>query len=379
MLRFFEKGDSCDILLDSPLEFEDLELLKELFTRSYKHWHVEFCMVYSIDAQMVELLYQEINENGKYIDISTHKHKLNNYLGKIGFHTALQVLNRDSGIATQNIEIILIGGSAGSSEKVLEAIKELKLTNLAVVIVQHIETEAQQLFDKILQNYTNVEVSYPADGERIKKGRIYLAPNGKHLKVDNGCFILSDESKYNFSKPSISVSYESFSYFYRGSLLVIQECGYLSDGVDKLTMLKANNTKIIIQDEMECEAKSMVLDAYKLRVHDYIFDIKNIIYYINFLNKVASHSEWVEYLLEMISIKYGYDFRLYQREMISRRISTFMIKHSIKSIKVAIEMILFKKSFFKEFFLEVSINVTEFFRDPNSYKSVIPIFYRNHL
>ena len=371
MLKFFEKGYSCDILLESPLHVENIQSLKNLFCKNYSSWHVEFGRIYSIDAEMVELLHKEIIVNKKHINITTHKYKLNRYLHQLGFKAVFKSLIKNDILDIQNIQLVLIGGSADSSPKILEIIKQIDLNNLTLVVVQHVETQGKQIFDKILQKYTNAKVLYAKDGERINKGVIYLSPHNKHLKVKDGCFVLSDEEKYNFARPSISLSYESFSSFYKDSLLVIQECGYASDGVDKLELLRKNKTKIIIQDEVECEAKSMVINARAEGFYDYILDLENIIYYINLLNINLDYDGWIDYLLEMISKKYGYDFRLYQRAMIKRRVDAFMIKHAIKSIKATVGVILFNRSAFKGFFLEVSINVTEFFRKPTSFKSII--------
>jgi len=371
VLKFFERGYSCDILLEPPIHTQDIENLQKLFCKNYRSWHVEFGRIYSIDAEMVELLYKEIIQNKKHINITTHKYKLNRYLHQLGFKAIFESLIKNDIVNIDNIEIVLIGGSADSSPKILEIIKQTNLKNLALVVVQHVEPQGKQLFDKILQQYTDSKVLYAKDGKKINKGIVYLAPHNKHLKVKNGYFVLSDEEKYNFSKPSISISYESFSAFYKEKLMVIQECGYACDGVDKLKFLRANDTKIIIQDESECEAKSMVINARADGVYDYILKLDDIISYIDFLDKQLSDDGWVNYLLDMILKKYGYDFRLYQREMIKRRIDAFMIKHTIKSLKTTVGIILFNKSAFKGFFLEVSINVTEFFRKPTSLKNII--------
>ena len=101
---------------------------------------------------------------------------------------------------------------------------------------------------------------------------------------------------------------------------------------------------------------------------------KDIEEYIDFLDKRLVYFEWVNYLLEHIFIRYGYDFRRYQRDMLDRRLKVFMIKHDIKHIKDCVGVILFNKSAFKGFFLELSINVTEFVR---SSTTIFPIFVFN--
>ena len=371
MLKYFERENSCHIVITPFITVADIENLESLLEKKYNSWLIEFGRIYSLSLEMIELLYKAMFEEHKNIEISTHKNKLNSYLHKLGFRTNFVSWIKDDVLDIHNIELILIGGSANSSEKIMKIVEKANFDNLSLVIVQHVEAGKKGIFDKILQKFTSHKVSYASSGQKIKKSCIYLAPSDKHLKVDNGCFYLSDEEKFNFSKPSVSVSYESFSSYYKEKLLVIQECGYASDGVDKLESLRTNNSKIIIQDIDECEAKPMIQNALNIGVHHYVLTEENIINYINILNKEASDDIWIDYLLEMIFKMYNYDFRLYYRDMVKRRLDIFMIKHEIKSIKDAVGVILFNKSAFKGFFLELSINVTELFRKPNSFKQMI--------
>lgn len=378
MLKFFERSGSCDILLEYPIEPEDNKKLALLFNKEYLSWHISFARIYMIDAQMIHLLYRETIEKQKNIHITTHKYKLNRYLHKLGFQALFISLIKDDVLHVKGIEVVLIGGSADSSPKIMEIVKQTSQKNITLIIVQHVESTGKQLFDAILQNYTHNKVSYAKDAQRIKKGMIYLAPNDKHLKVREGYFELTDETKYNFAKPSISISYDSFSSYYKEKLLVIQECGYANDGVDKLEMIKRNNATLIIQNSDECKAKPMITHALEVGVQDYVLTLNEIINYINFINMKLQSEDWIDYLLEKVLEKYGYDFRRYQRAMLRRRLNVFMLKHEIMHIKDAVNVILFNKSAFKGFFLEVSINVTELFRKPKSFDYTIKLLKKFH-
>ena len=75
----------------------------------------------------------------------------------------------------------------------------------------------------------------------------------------------------------------------------------------------------------------------------------------------------LEYLLNEIYRHYGYNFHLYKRDMIQRRLDVFMVKHNLIELDSTIALILLSKLAFKAFFLDVSINITEFFRNPQSF------------
>jgi chemotaxis protein methyltransferase CheR len=85
----------------------------------------------------------------------------------------------------------------------------------------------------------------------------------------------------------------------------------------------------------------------------------------------------VEALIKEIHTQYGYDFSGYARASVYRRIKRFLGQKHLQSID-ELRKFLFTDSFFFENFLqEITVNVTEMFRDPTFYKSlrenVLPI------
>ena len=74
-------------------------------------------------------------------------------------------------------------------------------------------------------------------------------------------------------------------------------------------------------------------------------------------------------LLEAIFQKYGYDFRNYSKAHIKRRLMHRMAIGKFESISLIQDKILRDKQFFVELLADLSINVTEMFRDPDFYSS----------
>jgi len=368
MIKFFESENLCHIILENPLLLDDIEMLKSLFKRDFDTWNLEFGRVYNVNIEVIETLYQSIKIQNKNIKIITHKSRLNRYLKGLGFNTKFNSLINQDVVHLSQIEVVLLGGSADSSSKIIEIVKNITLENLTFIIVQHVNKNRVGELDQILRRETNYRVLYAQNGKKIEKSTIYIAPSAHHLLLKEGYFHLDNSEKYNYSKPSISLSYASFSSFYKEKLLVIQECGYANDGVDKMGFLKSNNSKLIIQKIDECEAKPMITNALNLSIEDYIFSLKEIILYIQIIDMKMTKKAWVEFLLDEIYKRYNYDFKPYHKDMIYRRVEMFMLKHRIKNIKDTIGVILFNRSAFKAFFLEVSINVTELFRHPFSFK-----------
>ncbi|PKQ66106.1 chemotaxis protein CheR [Labilibaculum manganireducens] len=73
--------------------------------------------------------------------------------------------------------------------------------------------------------------------------------------------------------------------------------------------------------------------------------------------------------LEAIFQKYGYDFRDYSKAHIKRRLMHRMAIGKFNSISLMQDKVLRDKSFFISLLEDLSINVTEMFRDPEFYSS----------
>ncbi|MEI6347867.1 MAG: protein-glutamate O-methyltransferase CheR [Bacteroidota bacterium] len=93
-------------------------------------------------------------------------------------------------------------------------------------------------------------------------------------------------------------------------------------------------------------------------------------------NKDTSEFE-ISSLLEAVNQKYGYDFRHYSEAHIRRRIRNRMAMSGLKDISQMQSKVLSDEIFAANFLQDLSITVTEMFRDPVFYKSlrenVIPI------
>ncbi|SFH21259.1 CheR family methyltransferase [Pontibacter chinhatensis] len=85
----------------------------------------------------------------------------------------------------------------------------------------------------------------------------------------------------------------------------------------------------------------------------------------------------VEALIEEIHTQYGYDFSGYARASVYRRIKRFLGQKHLQSVDALREKLFSDSFFFENFLQEVTVNVTEMFRDPTFFLSlrenVLPI------
>ena len=78
----------------------------------------------------------------------------------------------------------------------------------------------------------------------------------------------------------------------------------------------------------------------------------------------------LELLLQAVFKKYGYDFRNYAKAHAKRRVRHRLAMSGLKSISELQDLVLHNRDFFKTFLMDLSINVTEMFRDPGFYKAL---------
>jgi chemotaxis protein methyltransferase CheR len=72
----------------------------------------------------------------------------------------------------------------------------------------------------------------------------------------------------------------------------------------------------------------------------------------------------IELLIQAIYVKYQYDFRLYSRSSLRRRLEQAKIKFNVKSISEIQVKLLHEEDFLPKLLAYLTVNTTEMFRDP---------------
>jgi chemotaxis protein methyltransferase CheR len=78
----------------------------------------------------------------------------------------------------------------------------------------------------------------------------------------------------------------------------------------------------------------------------------------------------IKLLLEGLYLKYGYDFRDYAGAHLKRRLQYRRQASGMNSYSEMLHRLLYEKEFFYELLLDLSINVTDMFRDPWVYRKI---------
>jgi len=363
-------------LLVNSLDTEDRvdELLNEL--KDGVKYEITLLNIKTIPSKVIIRL-QELNEHIKLI---INDSKLRYYLRDLNFNLSYKQHKNLFNKHLENIECIGLGGSAGSLEKFRKIIQALPKSNLTIFIVMHQKSDTDSALAEILQRCTEHYRVVEANTDQvIMPATIYVAPPSKHMLVAGGYIFLTDDEPKHYSKPSITTTFMSLSSEYKDRFLSIIVCGYGSDGSDSLKTIRNNGGCVIIEQPFECEATAMLENAINSKEYDYILSIDNInsLLYDKLCpnNNIEEHID--DFLLAIYN-KYGYDYRNYNKEHIKRRVEHFYVLVNAKNFTDFKQLILQDKDIFKNMFLNISINVTTFFRNPQTYKKlkekILPAF-----
>ncbi|MFC7345337.1 chemotaxis protein CheB [Chryseobacterium zhengzhouense] len=182
-----------------------------------------------------------------------------------------------------NTEMVVIGGSAGSLQVILEMIKNLNENlQFPIVLVLHRKAHSANILQTLLQQFIAAEVIEIDDKSEIENGKLYIVPADYHLLFENKKMMSLDSSeKMNYSRPSIDVTFRSAAEVFGKKLVGILLSGANADGVEGLYYIKKNEGRVWIQDPETAEVNFMPRQAVEEINYDKIVRPENLADSIN--------------------------------------------------------------------------------------------------
>lgn len=153
-------------------------------------------------------------------------------------------------LTNKNCRALIIGGSAGSLDVLLEVFPSLKPSiNFPIIIVVHRKTGNESLLISLLQKRTNLKIYEAEEKISMKPGCVYIAAADYHLLIEqNESFSLDHSEKINYSRPSIDVTFQSAAEIFKHNLVCILLSGSNADGAIGLKTVSRFGGKTIVQN-----------------------------------------------------------------------------------------------------------------------------------
>lgn len=176
------------------------------------------------------------------------------------------------------IEIVLIGGSAGSLEILVRLLPLLpKNASYALVVVLHRKSGEDMTLEELIAAKSALAVVAVEDKTAILPGNIYIAPADYHLLFEKDrTFSLDISEKVNYSRPSIDVSFDSAAQAYGPAVAAILLSGANADGTEGLQSVKSCGGVTAVQKPESAEMPFMPQHAIENAFPDFVFDFQGL-------------------------------------------------------------------------------------------------------
>jgi len=168
-------------------------------------------------------------------------------------------------MAKENLNVCVIGGSAGSLEVMLDFLPMVETPCCAMVIIIHRRLGDDMLLEELLGSRVPFPVCEVNDKTPLEKGKAYIAPSDYHLLFEkDGSLSLDISEKVLYSRPSIDVAFlsaaDAFAKRTRGILL----SGANQDGAEGLEAIRKAGGITAVQDPLEAIFPTMPKAALEI-------------------------------------------------------------------------------------------------------------------
>ena len=180
-------------------------------------------------------------------------------------------------------KVVVIGGSAGSLEVLMQVIPRLQANvTIVIVIVLHRKAGEEAMLEQLFTAKSKMPVVEVEDKIALEPGSLYIAPADYHLLFENdGRLALDISEKVNYSRPSIDVTFESAAEVFGKKLIGILLSGSNSDGAKGLEMIREHGGSVVVQNPESAEMPYMPQSAVDRLVPDHILDVGHLYQFLS--------------------------------------------------------------------------------------------------
>lgn len=167
--------------------------------------------------------------------------------------------------------VVAIGASSGGLD-VLSLICSALPPDFpsAVLVVVHTAPTSPAVLSEILDRAGPLRSVTAQDGQRLVRGRVYVAPPDRHLLVEPGTVRLTEGPKENRFRPAVDPLFRSVAQLYGPRAIGVVLSGNLDDGTAGLWAIKQMGGTTIVQDPADAQFRSMPQNAVWHVAPDYV-------------------------------------------------------------------------------------------------------------
>jgi two-component system chemotaxis response regulator CheB len=174
-------------------------------------------------------------------------------------------------------DLIVVGASAGGVQALQRLVADLPPElPAAVLVVLHMMQTGTSVLDSILARAGQLPVTQPVDGERPRRGHVYVAPPNTHLLLRGENIHLSHGPRENGHRPAVDPLFRSAARAYGPRTIGVVLSGTLDDGTDGLRLIKESGGATVVQDPDDAAYGDMPRSAIEWVEPDMIAPIEEM-------------------------------------------------------------------------------------------------------
>ncbi len=174
--------------------------------------------------------------------------------------------------------LVIIGTSTGGPRALQQVLSDLP-ANLpaAILVVQHMPPDFTRSLAQRLNETSSLIVQEAADGDRLARGLVLLAPGDFHLCLKGIRQVALDKGpSRNHVRPSVDVTMESAVEYHGANVIGVVMTGMGSDGTAGASQIKAKGGKVIAEHESTSVVYGMPGSVVKAGLADRVVPLPKI-------------------------------------------------------------------------------------------------------
>lgn len=149
--------------------------------------------------------------------------------------------------------LLAIGSSTGGPQALFKVITSFKNFDVPIILTQHMPATFTKILAQHITQHTGVTAMEGETGMPVEKGKVYVAPGGKHMLFDKvGTeirIVLDDGPPENFCKPSVDPMLRSAIKIWGPKFLTVILTGMGSDGLPGSRLVVEGGGRVVAQDQ----------------------------------------------------------------------------------------------------------------------------------
>jgi two-component system CheB/CheR fusion protein len=295
----------------------------------------------------------------------------------------------------EDFYIVGMGASAGGLEAFEKFFANMPSdTNMAFVLVPHLDPTHVSIMPELLQKHTRLQVAQAEDGMVVQPGRVYMIEPNRDLAIFNGTLQLMEPRRMGGLRMPIDYFFRSLAQDQKDRAICVILSGMGTDGTLGLRAIKGELGMAMVQDADSAKYDGMPRSAIATGLADFVSPPEKmpaqLIDYTDRASRRAAleippveekASDALAKIFILLRDQTGHDFSAYKKTTIFRRIERRLDVHRLDDITRYLKYLQQTPLELNLLFKELLIGVTNFFRDPKAFEAlkekVLPEMLKN--